>query len=124
MIVDYLLAFLAFYPVVYFSHFFHEAGHALCGRLAGFNVNSFGLGTARPFWGARLGYPRVYLAPPRPLQGVPFFDIPPLFPARWRFVLALGGGVLAPLLLTGCGLVLFLTLPRVRWPWLVLACFN
>jgi Zn-dependent protease len=107
----FLLLLLAFFPVLYVSSFFHELGHAVCARLAGFVVGSFGLGTGRPFWVAGCRGVRVYLCLHRPFQGITFVTIPQLLPERWRNVCFLSGGVLAHLLLTVTGLFLFVVLP-------------
>src|SRR5438270_7476846 len=53
LVLPWLVALLALYPILYVSAFARELGHALLGRWSGFLVTAFGLGTGRPFWVGR-----------------------------------------------------------------------
>jgi tetratricopeptide (TPR) repeat protein len=82
-------------PVMYVSIFVHELGHALMGRAVGFVVNSFGIGTGRPFLTFSVSGVRVFFCRSRPLQGLTFCWIPQLSPPRRKQVAFLAAGVLA-----------------------------
>jgi hypothetical protein len=73
----------------------HEAGHAILGRLAGFEIGSVGLGVARPLWIGRWGETRTFVARSRPTTGITFVVSPSLHPSRWQWIAFLGGGILA-----------------------------
>jgi tetratricopeptide (TPR) repeat protein len=89
------LALVLFLPVMYVSIFVHELGHALMGRAVGFVVNSFGIGTGRPFLAFSVRGVRVFFCRLRPLQGLTFCWIPYLSPPRLRMVAFFAAGVLA-----------------------------
>ncbi len=80
--------------------FYHELGHAVCARIAGMSVNSFGIGVASPFFvvGRRT---RFYLAWRKPFQGITFFCSPNFFPNRWAMAFAMLGGVIGQTALSG-----------------------
>lgn len=107
---------LAIFPVIYVSHFLHELGHALCTRLAGLKVGSFGMGLGRPFWVGRWFGSKVFLCRDRPFQGLCFMIFSELDTHRWQKVLAFSGGILAHLALTAGALVLCYLYPgQVLW---------
>ena len=54
---------LAIVPVLYLSALFHELGHAVMGRAAGYMITSFGMGTGRPCWVIPIGGTRIYFSP-------------------------------------------------------------
>jgi hypothetical protein len=84
-----------YFPVMYISVFVHELGHALMGRAVGFVVNSFGIGTGRPFLTLCVRDVRFFLCRTRPFQGLTFCWIPNLSPPRRKMVAFLAAGVLA-----------------------------
>lgn len=106
---DQLGAFLTVVAIVYVSIFIHELGHAVVGRMAGYLVTSFGLGTARPWCVIPVAGTRVYFCPVRPFQGITFYCTPHRDPTRRQQAAAIAGGILAngslALLALGAGLV-------------------
>jgi tetratricopeptide (TPR) repeat protein len=119
-LAPYLLAVL---PVVYLSSFFHEVGHAVLGRLAGYGVGSFGMGLGRPFLVWSCGGTRVFLCRVRPLQGITWFVTARGPVPRWGQVMTLAGGVCANGLLAAAAAGLFVLYPRwdLVW-WTALLC--
>ena len=73
----------------------HEAGHAVIGRLVGFQIGSVGVGVARPLWVGRWGDTRLFVARSRPTAGITFAAFPSLDPSRWQSIAFAGGGILA-----------------------------
>lgn len=114
----------AILPVTYASVLWHEAGHAVMGRMAGFVVTSFGAGTARPFCVVRLGTTRAYLCLIRPVQGLTFAFMPRLIPGTGPFVCFLAGGILFNAALALLSLVALKWLPRGSVLWLTSAGVN
>jgi hypothetical protein len=115
---------LAFLLASYSALIVHEAGHALVGRAVGFEVTSFGAGTARPWfvmapWGVRF-----YLAVVRPLNGLTFVFMPQLNPSRTHLALFAAGGILANTLVAVLGFVLWSCLPWGSNIWGLIAVLN
>jgi predicted negative regulator of RcsB-dependent stress response len=102
-----LLALVLFLPVMYVSIFVHELGHALIGRAVGFAVNSFGIGTGRPFLTFSVRGVRIFFCGTRPLQGLTFCWIPHLSPPRWRMVAFFAAGILANSLVAVAAVILW-----------------
>ncbi len=115
---------LAFLPVAYLSHFLHEAGHAVIGRLCDFRVTSFGLGTARPFLVVECRGTKLYLARTRPFQGLTFWYMPAIYPTRPQLVWSFAGGLLVHAALLLLGLALWSWLPGAAPVWIALAVVN
>ncbi len=101
--------------VLYVSCFAHELGHALLGRMAGYVVTSFGLGTARPWCVVRIGGTRAYLSLVRPFQGIAFSCMPHREPSRREQAVSMAGGIVANELLALVGLGLWLAQGGVFW---------
>jgi len=121
---DPLIVLLLLVPVTYVSVFVHELGHALLGRMAGFALNSFGMGTGRPFLTLAVGGARIYFCHSHPLQGITFCSIPHLVPPRWKMVPYLAGGILANGLLAVVAFALWKSLPRGELLWASVALVN
>jgi hypothetical protein len=115
---------LALVPVLYISCFLHEVGHAVMGRVAGFAVTSFGLGTKRPLVVIPLAGLRVFFCPFHPFQGFTFSFPRQLFPSNWRMALFLSGGILAHVALTLAALALAASMSWGGSVWLVGAGVN
>src|SRR5262249_35593140 len=90
----------------------HELGHVLVARAVGLLVNSFGLGTARPFLTLSVCGVRFFLCRSRPLQGLTFCFVPELSPPRRKLVPFFAAGLLANGLLA---LVAFILWKSVSW---------
>jgi hypothetical protein len=90
-----LYSLFALFVAFYVSIIVHELGHAICARLSGFTLTSFGLGTGRPFLTLRFRQISFYLAGDHPFQGLTFvvtsWPAPPPLPTA----LFLAGGILA-----------------------------
>jgi hypothetical protein len=112
------------FPVLYVSAFLHELGHAVCGRLSGFVVTSFGCGTGQPFWVGEWRGTRVFLCRQRPFQGLTFWIVPTLFPGRWWPAFAYSGGILAHVLLVAAAALMCWAAPWGQGVWLVIAVLN
>jgi tetratricopeptide (TPR) repeat protein len=119
-----LPALVALLPVIYFSHFAHELGHALMAWGCGFRVGSFGLGLARPFWVKTWWGAQVFLCRSRPFQGITFFVFPRIFPARLRLAGVLAGGVFFNALVAVAALGLLEFCPWGKSGWMVAVCYN
>jgi hypothetical protein len=115
---------LAVFPVLYVAAFVHELGHVLAGRLAGFRVNSFGMGVGRMLWAGSWGGTRVYFGLARPFQGITFAMARHLYPTRRQQVLDLAGGVLAQAALVLAALALWWCVPWGGHVWLLAAVVN
>src|SRR5262245_561924 len=119
-----LLLLLAVLPALYLGGLVHEAGHALLGRWAGFEVSSFGLGVARPFWVGRWDQTWVYLARAQPLQGITFSVHPSLFPPRGLLLALLAGGAVAQGAFALVALAAWWAVPWGRPVWGLVALVN
>jgi hypothetical protein len=119
-----LLVLLSAIPVFYVSSFLHELGHALCGRVAGFAVSSFGMGVGRPFWTTTWRGVRVYLCLRRPFQGLTFVSYARLFPTRWQWTCFFAGGIVTHVVLTAAALALCWLAPGVWGFWVMTAFLN
>jgi hypothetical protein len=119
-----LVALLSAVPVFFASIFFHEMGHALCGRAAGFRITSFGIGTGRPYWSANWGGTLVYLSFRRPYQGLAFAIPPRLFPSRWQWTCLTAGGIAANFIAAGTAVLLWRLAPGAWGLWLPVAAAN
>jgi len=98
---------LGLYPAVYLAVLLHEIGHAIAGRLAGYKITSFGLGTGRPFFKMRLpGGTILYLCQNNRLFGSCWATTPELILSSFpQAILLLGGSILN--LIVGSLLFLF-----------------
>lgn len=110
--------------VYYFSALLHEAGHAVCGWLAGATPTSFGMGTGRLFLVVPLGRTRLFFGLQQPLQGIAFSLFPQLLPARRNAFAFSAGGIVA----NAFGATLFFGF-AAAWPaakvfWLICAGWN
>lgn len=115
---------LALLPLLYFSIFAHELGHALLGWCSGALVTSCGVGTARPFWVAKVGAARFYLCLRGWHSGLTNAIFPTPLPSRLRLVSYLGGGMLANAALAAVGGALWLNFHSGRPIWFVLLAIN
>ena len=116
---------LAAFPVYYASIFAHELGHAVAGRLAGFVVTSFGMGTARPVCVVTVCGVRVYFCPGPMTQGITFAFIPQLYPSKAASVGFAAAGIVANGLLAALSLaLLWRWLPWGGSVWPVVAALN
>ncbi len=115
--------------ILYVSSFAHELGHAVLGRMAGYTVTSFGLGTGRPWCVVRVGRARAYLGLVRPFQGIAFVCMSHRDASRREQAALMAGGILANGLLAMVGLGSWLAWGGAFWmtvAWVnaVLACVN
>jgi hypothetical protein len=124
MCADLLLVLLALLPIIYFSTFCHELGHAVMAWLGGGTVTSFGMGLDRPVWVADWGGTRVFFCRSGWLSGFTFALFPQLFPSTSQLVAYSAGGILANASLALLGLLLWWTVPWGAGFWLVLAGYN
>ena len=111
-------------PVTYLSIFIHELGHALMGRTVGFVVNSFGIGTGRPFLVFTVRAMRIFFCRSRPFQGITFCSIPCVSPPRRKLVPYLAAGATANGLLALTALLLLRLLPWGQPLWACVALLN
>jgi hypothetical protein len=91
----------------------HEAGHAICGALAGVPIRLFSIGGGPVIARFRLSYMQVILRA-APILGI-VYPYPPLVVAKWRLLLCYAGGALGNLvvlvLIAGLGATGALTEP-------------
>lgn len=114
---------LGLYPAMYLAVLCHEIGHVVVGRLAGFTITSFGLGTQDPFFKARMpGGTIFYLCRRNPLLGICWTSTPELLPTRSRSVFVLLGGAIMNLLLVVPSVLLWRATQGGFW--LVFATLN
>jgi tetratricopeptide (TPR) repeat protein len=111
-------------PVLHASVFCHELGHAAIGTAVGFEINSFGLGTARARSVIAPRGIRIYFGLVRPFQGLTFAYIPQIFPSRARLVWFAAGGILFNAMLAILSIVLWCWLPWGSPVWLDVAAIN
>ncbi len=119
-----LVYLLLILPVAYVSHFLHELGHAVVGRLCGAMVTSFGMGVGRPWLVCSWRGAKTYLCPRRPFQGLTFFVFPELLPTRARMCATLAGGILVHALIVVGSFLAWRRLPVAEPVWLTLLIFN
>jgi len=96
---------------VYLGVMIHEIGHALTGKVFGFVITSFGLGTAGPFLILPIGRTRFYLGLIQPFQGLTFAFLPRPFTDRIRLAAYVSGGIAANALCMAAALCLTVYLP-------------
>src|SRR5262245_9012755 len=122
--VNPLLLMCCGFVILYVSIFVHELGHALLGRLVGFVVTSFGLGTGHPWFKVALGRLRVFLCWSHPFQGLTFYFTPRLAASKRQLVPFLAGGIFANLFLVFFAVALSRYFPRANAIWLATAAVN
>jgi len=96
---------------VYLGVIIHEIGHALTGKVFGFVITSFGVGTSGPFLILPIGRTRFYLGLIQPFQGLTFAFLPRPFTDRIRLVAYVSGGIAANALCMAAALCLTVYLP-------------
>jgi hypothetical protein len=111
-------------PITYLSVFVHELGHVLVARAVGLLVNSFGLGTGRPFFTRSVRDIRFFLCRSRPLQGLTFCFIPDLSPPRRKIIPFFAAGLLANGLLAVVAFILSKSVPWGKPLWEIVALVN
>ncbi len=121
---DLLLVILLALPISYVSLFIHELGHALVGHAAGFTVTSFGIGTAGPFCVIPVGTIRIYFCLARRMSGLTFAFMPQIYPAKWRLVAFMAGGIVANEIAAALSLALWWSLSWGHVFWVMAAMVN
>jgi Peptidase family M50 len=111
-------------PVLYFSIFVHELGHAVLGRLTGYVVTSFGIGFAKPLFVLPVGGIRVFFCRWRSTGGLTLAFHPQILPSRWKTIGFISGGFLANLGLMILAIGLVRTLSWGQQLWIVLGLVN
>ena len=66
------ILFLSWLPILYFSIFAHEFGHAAMGYSVGLTVNSFGVGIGRPWSVVGWARTRIFFCRTHLFQGITF----------------------------------------------------
>src|SRR5262249_27309053 len=124
MVPALLVFVLVLLAVNYLSSLAHEVGHALLGRLAGFQAPLCGMGTGGPVLALDCCGTRLYLARDRPWQGLCFLLPDGLVLTGWRLALTLAGGIVVHLLLTLAGLAGWWLWPGATLVWAAVVLVN
>lgn len=113
-------------PILYVSSLFHELGHAIMGRCAGYIVTTFGMGLGKPLLKLRVAGMHVYLANQSPFQGLTLMFDPRLVSRPVQAAAFCLGGVIANLLLVPLALLgwFFWPLEHGGVLWLLAAAVN
>jgi hypothetical protein len=115
--------FLSAYATLIVAIIAHKAGLALMARWLGFDVTSFGFGTARPLLVMRCGRTLLYVC----ARGLPHCQVSVLFPdsvRKTRLTAYLAGGLLGCLVLVAIGAAGCYLYPRWAVFWGTLAVFH